>query len=186
MLGVCVGLLALAKRELQMDPLAISKAVRMDKEALGFLVAYALPLCGLEIDPTNLIALSVFMLMVGLVLVQLQILHVNPLLGMIRFRFYQVELKNSDTVLVDHSIARSAAGCRSGATAGAGLWLLIGRWRREQMNFYVPYRPWRKGFGARGNSGQGRPRRSDVTVQASGGSHRRWRPRGIESWISRR
>jgi hypothetical protein len=99
MLGVCVLLLSLAKRELQANSLTITKAVRMDKEALGFLVAYALPLVASK-DPTHLIALGVFMLMVGLVLIQLQILHVNPLLGMLEFHFYQVELKNSDTALV--------------------------------------------------------------------------------------
>lgn len=124
LLVVCVALLALAKRELQMDPLAISKAVRMDKEALGFLVAYALPLVASK-DPTNLIALSVFMLMVGLVLVQLQILHVNPLLGMLGFHFYQVELKNSDTALVITRSRDLPPDAGQGQQLAPGLWLLI-------------------------------------------------------------
>jgi hypothetical protein len=124
MVGACVGLLALAKRELQMDPLMITKAVRMDKEALGFLVAYALPLVASK-DPTNLAALGVFMLMVGLVLMQLQILHVNPLLGMLGFHFYQVELTNSDTALVITRSRDLPSKASHGQQLAPGLWLLI-------------------------------------------------------------
>jgi hypothetical protein len=124
LVGVCVGLLALAKRELQMDPLMITKAVRLDKEALGFLVAYALPLVASK-DPTKLAALAVFMLMVGLVLVQLQILHVNPLLGMLGFHFYQVELKNSDTALVITRSRDLPSNASQGQQLAPGLWLLI-------------------------------------------------------------
>ena len=124
LVGICVGLLGLAKRELQTDPLTITKAVRMDKEALGFLVAYALPLVALK-DPTKLAALAVFMLMVGLVLVQLQILHVNPLLGMLGFHFYQVELKNSDTALVITRSRDLPSNASQGQQLAPGLWLLI-------------------------------------------------------------
>jgi hypothetical protein len=124
MLGVCVLLLSLAKRELQANSLTITKAVRMDKEALGFLVAYALPLVASK-DPTHLIALGVFMLMVGLVLIQLQILHVNPLLGMLGFHFYQVELKNSDTALVITRSRDLPSDASQGQELVPGLWLLI-------------------------------------------------------------
>ena len=124
LVGVCVGLLALAKRELQTDPVTITKAVRMDKEALGFLVAYALPVVASK-DPTNLAALAVFMLMVGLVLVQLQILHVNPLLGMLGFHFYQVELENSDTALVITRSRDLPSNANEGQQLAPGLWLFI-------------------------------------------------------------
>ena len=60
-----VGLLTLARRELQRDPLTIARAVRLDKEVLGFLVAYALPLVVSD-DPTKLAAIAVFILIVGL------------------------------------------------------------------------------------------------------------------------
>src|SRR5437870_1052010 len=90
---ICIGLLRLAKRELQTDPLMITKALRRDKDALGFLVAYALPLV-VSGEQTRLFALVVFVVIVGFTLVQLQILHVNPLLGMLGFHFYEVELKS--------------------------------------------------------------------------------------------
>src|SRR4051812_11334574 len=69
MVAISVALLTIAHRELQIDSLTIAKAVRLDKEVLGFLVAYALPLVVSD-QPTKLVAIAVFMLIVCLVLVQ--------------------------------------------------------------------------------------------------------------------
>jgi hypothetical protein len=124
LVGICIGLLKLAKHELQTDALVITKAVRMDKEALGFLIAYALPLV-VSHETTQLPALSVFIVIVGLVLVQLQILHVNPLLGMFGFHFYEVELKNSDTALVITRSRDLPPHATQGQQLAPGLWLLI-------------------------------------------------------------
>lgn len=124
LVGVCVGLLALAKREFQTDPLVIARAVRMDKDALGFLIAYALPLVVSD-SATQLPALAVFIVIVGLLLIQLQILHVNPLLGMLGFHFYEVELRNSDTALVITRSRDLPPQVNQGQQLAPGLWLLI-------------------------------------------------------------
>ncbi len=124
LLVICVGLLALAKRELQMAPLPIVKAVRMDREALAFLIAYALPLVTGK-DPMHLLALAVFMVLTSLVLVQLQILHVNPLLGMLGFHFYHVELTDSDAVLVISRSRKLPSATDRGQQMAPGLWLIL-------------------------------------------------------------
>jgi hypothetical protein len=124
LVGICVGLLTFAKHELQTDPLVITKAVRMDREVLGFLVAYALPLV-VSHEATQLLALLVFVVIVGLVLVQLQILHVNPLLGALGFHFYEVELTNSDTALVITRSRDLPPLANQGQQLAPGLWLLI-------------------------------------------------------------
>jgi hypothetical protein len=121
---ICVALLALAKRELQTDPLVIVKAVRMDQDAVGFLIAYALPLVVSD-SATQLPALAVFVVIVGLLLVQLQILHVNPLLGMLGFHFYEVELTNSDTALVISRSRELPPEVNQGQQLAPGLWLMI-------------------------------------------------------------
>jgi hypothetical protein len=123
MVGISVGLLTIAHRELQIDPLTIVKAVRLDKEVLGFLVAYALPLVIAD-EPTKLVAIAVFMLIVGLVLVQLQSLHVNPLLGILGFHFYEVELENADTALVISRSRDLPSNAAHGQRLAPGLWLL--------------------------------------------------------------
>ncbi len=121
---VCVSMLALSRQGLQIEPIGIKKATRMDKEVLAFLVTYALPLIAKGEDRTNLAALTVFVLVLGLVLVQLQVLHVNPLLGALGYHFYEVERADGDSALV---ISRSRQLPDAGAQAhrlGPSLWLL--------------------------------------------------------------
>lgn len=121
---ICVSIFTLARRELQTEPVGIKKATRLDKEALAFLVTYALPLITRGGERTNLGALVVFVIVVGLVLVQLQILHVNPLLGILGFHFYEVERVDGDSALV---VSRSRQLPEAGALGqrlGPALWLM--------------------------------------------------------------
>ena len=55
---------------------------------------------------------------------QLQILHVNPLLGILGFHFYEVELKNSDTALVISRSRELPTNGAQGQQLAPGLWLL--------------------------------------------------------------
>ena len=121
---ICLCILTLAKRELQIEPVGIKKATRLDKEVLAFLVTYALPLIAAGDDRTNLTALLAFVAVVGLVLVQLQVLHVNPLLGMLGFHFYEVERTDGDSALVVSRSRHLPAAAAQGRRLGPGLWLL--------------------------------------------------------------
>jgi len=121
---VCVSILVLASKELQSQPIGIKKASRLDKEVLAFLVTYALPLIAKDTASNNLAALIVFVIVVGIVLVQLQILHVNPLLGILGFHFYEVEGVDGDSALV---VSRSRQLPQPGAVGrrlGPALWLI--------------------------------------------------------------
>ena len=120
---VCAATLAFARRELQTEPLVVKKATRLDKEALAFLVTYALPLI-VPNDQTNLAALAVFVGIVGVVLVQLQILHVNPLLGILGFHFYEIENVDGDTSLVVSRSRQLPRATVSGQRLGPALWIL--------------------------------------------------------------
>lgn len=121
---ICVGILAVARRGLQVEPVGIKKATRLDKEALAFLVTYALPLIAQGDDRTNLAALAVFVAVVGLVLVQLQILHVNPLLGILGFHFYEIERADGDSALVVSRSRQLPDIGAQGQRLGPALWLL--------------------------------------------------------------
>lgn len=124
LVGICVGILTAAKRELQEEPVGIKKATRMDKEALAFLVTYALPLIARSEDQTNFVALAVFVVVVGLVLVQLQILHVNPLLGILGFHFYEIERADGDSALVVSRSRLLPDAETQGHRLGPSLWLV--------------------------------------------------------------
>jgi hypothetical protein len=121
---ICLGILTVAKRGLQLEPVGIKKATRLDKEALAFLVTYALPLIAQGDNRTNLAALAVFVAVVGLVLVQLQILHVNPLLGSLGFHFYEIERADGDSALVVSRSRHLPGVAAQGQRLGPALWLL--------------------------------------------------------------
>ena len=121
---ICISTLAFAERELQQEPVGLKKATRLDKEALAFMVTYALPLIAKEGASKNLPAVIVFMIVVGLVLVQLQILHVNPLLGMLGFHFYEIERTDGDCALVISRSRQLPALGTLGKRLGPALWLL--------------------------------------------------------------
>jgi hypothetical protein len=121
---ICISTLAFAGRELQQEPVGIKKATRLDKDALAFLVTYALPLIAKESASKNLPAVIVFMIVVGLVLVQLQLLHVNPLLGMLGFHFYEIERADGDSALVISRSRQLPATGTLGKRLGPALWIL--------------------------------------------------------------
>jgi hypothetical protein len=121
---ICLCILALARRGLQLEPVGIKKATRLDKEVLAFFVTYALPLIGQRDDHTNLAALAVFMVVVALVLVQLQILHVNPLLGILGYHFYEIERADGDSALVVSRSRHLPCSGAKGHRLGPALWLL--------------------------------------------------------------
>jgi hypothetical protein len=121
---VCLAILALARGELQTEPVGIKKASRLDKETLAFLVTYALPLIAKGGENTHLAALLVFVAVVGVVLVQLQILHVNPLLGVLGFHFYEIETANGDVALALSRSRQLPQPGTVGRRLGPALWLI--------------------------------------------------------------
>jgi hypothetical protein len=118
------AILALAVRELQSEPVGIVKATRMDRESLAFLVTYALPLIAQSEDHTNFAALLVFAFVVALVLVQLQIFHVNPLLGILGYHFYELEVSNGDMALAISKSRHLPDANAQGQRLGPALWLV--------------------------------------------------------------
>jgi hypothetical protein len=66
----------------------------------------------------------VFVGIVGVVLVQLQILHVNPLLGILGFHFYEIENVDGDTALLVSRSRQLPRATVSGQRLGPALWIL--------------------------------------------------------------
>jgi hypothetical protein len=125
MVVVCVGVLRLGRSELQRQPLVVNKVTRLDKEALAFLVTYALPLVSSGSGSTiSGLGLFAFVVLVGIVLVQLQILHVNPLLGLLGFHFYEIERVDGDTALVISRSREAPRGTIQAHRLAPTLWLI--------------------------------------------------------------
>lgn len=73
------------------ESIEITSVSGKDTEIVSFLVAYMLPvLLGKQLE-SNLWALIVFVAVLGLVLFKANVHHVNPLMGMLGYHFYEVE-----------------------------------------------------------------------------------------------
>lgn len=97
---ICWLLLKAVTRSGQREPLQIDKTKPVDKDALTFLVAYLLPLIVRKDQPGSLITLGVVVLLLTLVLLSAHILHVNPLMSLARYHFYEVITPSGATYLL--------------------------------------------------------------------------------------
>lgn len=81
-------------------PIAIKKVKSADKEVVGFFIAYALPLIFKGASDQDMGAWLLAGLMLMFVLWTTHALHVNPVLGLIGFHFYEVETQEGVTYLL--------------------------------------------------------------------------------------
>jgi hypothetical protein len=88
----CVTVIKLAASHLATNPVVIKTIKPADKEIIGFVLAYLLPLArGSQFDGVPmLIVLCVFLLVV----MTSNAYHTNPLLGLIGYHFYEVTIED--------------------------------------------------------------------------------------------
>jgi len=98
--GSCAGLLAYAGRRGEVVTFVIAKSKTLDKEAVAFLVTYALPLLAQKEHVIRPYAMISFLLLAVIVLYRLQVAHVNPLLALVGYRFFEVSPKSGETALL--------------------------------------------------------------------------------------
>jgi hypothetical protein len=122
---VCLLLMWFARKDGEIHLASIKSAKNSDKEVLAFLVAYALPLVGPAGKPSNGLALAVFLSLLAVVLFQTEMVHVNPLLGMLGFRFFEVEQGSGETALMITRSKESATGEKRIVKLSRGLWLEV-------------------------------------------------------------
>lgn len=96
----CVAVLNVAAKRGERLELPTTDRHNVDKDVLAFLVSYALPLVapGHEAPPT--FAFWGFIALVAVVLYQAELVHVNPLLGILGYRFYEVPRQGRDPALL--------------------------------------------------------------------------------------
>ena len=96
--GVCVLVMSAAARKLSRNPVTIKSIKPADKEIIGFVLAYLLPLArGSQFENFPLIVvLAVFFLVV----MTSNAYHTNPLLGLLGYHFYEVTIDEIGYILV--------------------------------------------------------------------------------------
>ncbi|MDP2325792.1 MAG: hypothetical protein Q8N51_17435 [Gammaproteobacteria bacterium] len=99
---VCWGVLTFSGRHDQHVDLKVTEVVRNDKEVLAFLIAYLLPVVSVRDTPFQgqwMTAVYVFVILV-LAYAHAGVVHVNPVMGLLGFHFYEVKDHRGCSVLL--------------------------------------------------------------------------------------
>jgi len=98
--AMCLGLLYYAARNGSVESILVARSKCVDKDAVTFLVAYALPLIVATDRAQNLVALVGFVAVVFVVLVRMQVAQANPVLGAFGYHFFEVSPASGETALL--------------------------------------------------------------------------------------
>lgn len=95
---VCIWVMHKATRELARNPVTIKSIKPADKELIGFVLAYLLPLA--RGTPFEGYPLAIVLAVFFLVVMTSNAYHTNPLLGMLGWHFYEVVIDEVGYILV--------------------------------------------------------------------------------------
>lgn len=106
----CINIIQRCARELASHPVSVSEIKPADKEVLGFVIAYLLPLArgsNFEWFPFAVV-LAVFLLMI----MTSNAYHTNPLLGLLGYRFYEVKVDSVVYILISKRHLHNTKGVK--------------------------------------------------------------------------
>lgn len=108
---LCVGLIFLSGKKLEKLPVEIKAVKTVDKEIVGFLLVYLLPLIN-QTNNTISVPVLVFISLIFFFIVQnSHAYHFNPLLGFFGYHFYEVIIKGDITYVL--ITKKNIADCKS-------------------------------------------------------------------------
>ena len=86
-------------KSLGTGPLLVESCSRSDTEATTYVVSYVIPfLFGVAKGGESTIAFGVFFVVLGILYVNTNMIHVNPMLNLIGFRIYRLEVRGRPAV----------------------------------------------------------------------------------------
>lgn len=88
---LCRWVLGYVRRHVPPENLQATEVEVRDSEVLAFLIAYALPLVTQEEETTLSWGLGALLVLMMIVLARCNLFHVNPLLGLLGFHFFNVK-----------------------------------------------------------------------------------------------
>src|ERR1700693_5744628 len=85
-------------RKLSADKVAISSVISRDGDAMSYIVTYLLPFLAVKLnDPTDAISLGVVLCVIGLLYVNSNMIHTNPVLNIAGYHIFEIEDSNGKT-----------------------------------------------------------------------------------------
>lgn len=106
----CVSIIQRCARELASHSITVTEIKPADKEIIGFVIAYLLPLArgsNFEWFPFGVV-LSVFLLMI----MTSNAYHTNPLLGLLGYRFYEMKVDGVVYILLSKRHLHNTKGVK--------------------------------------------------------------------------
>jgi hypothetical protein len=100
LLFTCLLILYKASKEIQVIDFPINSIRTADGEVLGFLVAYLIPFVTLALDQINETVIVFILALFFLVIWSTNSYHINPLLTLFGYHFYEVTTVNNITFLL--------------------------------------------------------------------------------------
>lgn len=98
--GLCFGLVWLSARKLEPLPVKIKAVKTVDKEIVGFLLVYLLPLINQNQHNISLPALVFIAVIFYFIVYNSHAYHFNPLLGFFGYHFYEVTIEGDITYVL--------------------------------------------------------------------------------------
>jgi len=99
LIALCFFIMLIAKKQLEKMPIQINSISTSDKEVIGFLLIYLLPL----IRESKYVDMNLFVFIIFLFFVSIfttNSYHFNPLLGFFGLHFYQVTIEGGITYIL--------------------------------------------------------------------------------------
>jgi hypothetical protein len=100
MVVVCFGLVWLSARKLESLPVKIKSIRTADKEIVGFLLVYLLPLVKQAPNAISMPVLLFVAIFFFLIIYNAHVYHFNPLLGMFGYHFYEATIEGDITFVL--------------------------------------------------------------------------------------
>jgi len=98
--SLCVLLLFLSTRNLEKNPIKINAVKTADKEVVGFIIVYLLPLINESTVKVNTAVLIFIALLFFWIVFTSNSYHFNPLLGFLGYHFYEITIEGGITYIL--------------------------------------------------------------------------------------
>lgn len=85
-------------RQLAPGKVAVSSVISRDGDAMSYIVTYLLPFLAVKLnDPTDVVSLAVVLFVIGLLYVNSNMIHTNPVLNIAGYHIFEIEDTNGKT-----------------------------------------------------------------------------------------
>jgi drug/metabolite transporter (DMT)-like permease len=85
-------------QKLSSGKVSVSSVISRDGDAMSYIVTYLLPFLAVKLnDPTDVLSLGIVLFVIGLLYVNSNMIHTNPVLNIVGYHIFEIEDSNGKT-----------------------------------------------------------------------------------------